>query len=116
MSLSPFDQAFRDDALPAIYAEFGEAMSYTPPGGSVVEGVLVIPDEQDRQHSAGEYGQMRSAERVWSVQIADPALAAAGVTPVRDGVLTRSDGERLMIDGAPRSHDGEWLLDLVATA
>ena len=60
MSLSPFDQAFRDDALPAIYAEFGEAMSYTPPGGSAVEGVLVIPDEQDRQHSAGEYGQMRS--------------------------------------------------------
>ena len=114
MPLSPFDQEFRDSALPEIYAAFGEVMSYTPPGGSLVEGVLVIPDERHAENDAGDsFGRIRSEERIWWVQKADAKLVAAGVTPANGGKFTRSDGEVLRVDGEPLQKDGEWKLDLV---
>lgn len=114
MSLSDFDTAFNEQALPVLYEQFGETVSYTPPGGEAVSGVVIIPDESDREHDAGDgFGQMRSASRIWRVQQADPKLVAASVDPAKGGVFTRSDGQRCRIDGAPRDDNGEWVMDMV---
>jgi hypothetical protein len=111
--LSAFDAAFQATALPLHYEQFGEVMAYTPPGGAAIEGVRVIPEERDREHDAGEFGQMRTAERMGRILTADAKLQAAGVAPARGGILTRASGARLKIDGAPREDNGEWVLDLV---
>ena len=114
MSLSDFDAAFREQALPALYEQFGETVSYTPSGGEAVSGVVIIADEGDREHDAGDgFGQMRSATRIWRVQQADPKLVAASVDPAKGGVFTRSNGQVCRIDGAPRDDNGEWVLDMV---
>jgi hypothetical protein len=111
--LSAFDALFAASALPALYAQFGTDMTYTPPGGAGIEGVRVIRDEQDRTANAGEFGNILTKERFGRIQTADPALAAAGVRPRQGGILTLAGGERLKIDAAPRADNGEWVLDLV---
>ena len=114
MSLSPFDQEFDATALPQIYAEFGEVMSYTPPGGSLVEGVLVILDQEDDSYDPGRgAARIKVTRTAATVQVADAKLVAAGIKPGKNGVFGRVQGRSLKIDSAPREKSREWVLDLV---
>ena len=102
---------------PLIYRQFGEVMTYAPPGGGSVEGVQVI---LEAEVSAGGYdtgipgtGRITAPRHIGKVLLADEKLAEAGVSPVRGGIFTRPNGQRFTVDAAPVSENGEWMIDLV---
>lgn len=111
---SAFDAAF-GKALPRLYDQFGEKMTYLPPeqGASSVAGVLVDITRDDETYDAGAgYGAMKAEQTIGRV-MQSPPTGYVSITPKKNGVFTRASGAKLKIDSDPVLDDGEFILDLV---
>lgn len=98
------------DALPvdAVYAAFGEAISYDPDGHALsVRAIRRSPDEM------GDYASVRWQARVVTLEIRVAEIAAGGLTPAQDDLLALADGERRVVKSVTVADPARliWILD-----